>query len=44
MNDGHYITWVSDVWAPGGLVSESANNAGKWTMTALPQWTAGARP
>ena len=42
MNDGHYIAWVSDVWAPGDLVSESASNAGKWTMTALPQWTAGA--
>jgi multiple sugar transport system substrate-binding protein len=42
MNDGQYIAWVSDVWAPGDLVSESASNAGKWTMTALPQWTAGA--
>ncbi len=41
MNDGHYIAWVSDVWAPGDLVSESASNSGKWTMTALPQWTAG---
>jgi multiple sugar transport system substrate-binding protein len=42
MNDGQYIAWVCDVWAPGDLVSESASAAGKWVMTPLPQWTAGA--
>jgi multiple sugar transport system substrate-binding protein len=42
MNDGTYIAWVSDVWAPGDLASESASYAGKWLMTPLPQWTAGA--
>jgi multiple sugar transport system substrate-binding protein len=42
MNDGQYIAWVSDVWAPGDLAAESASYAGKWVMTPLPQWTAGA--
>jgi multiple sugar transport system substrate-binding protein len=42
MNDGQYIAWVSDVWAPSDLVSVSASDAGKWVMTPLPQWTAGA--
>jgi multiple sugar transport system substrate-binding protein len=42
MNNGQYIAWVSDVWAPGDMPTESPANAGKWLMTALPQWTAGA--
>jgi multiple sugar transport system substrate-binding protein len=41
MNDGQYIAWVSDVWAPSDLTSDSAADAGKWVMTALPQWSAG---
>jgi multiple sugar transport system substrate-binding protein len=41
MNDGQYIAWVSDVWAPSDLTSDSASDAGKWQMTALPQWSAG---
>ncbi len=42
MNDGKYIAWVSDVWAPGDMPSASPSNTGKWSMTELPQWTAGA--
>ena len=42
MNDGKYIAWVSDVWAPGDMPSASPSNTGKWAMTELPQWTAGA--
>jgi len=42
MNNGQYIAWVSDVWAPGDMPTESPANVGKWVMTALPQWTAGA--
>jgi multiple sugar transport system substrate-binding protein len=42
MNDGTYAAWVSAVWAPGDLVTDSAANAGKWAMAPLPQWTAGA--
>jgi multiple sugar transport system substrate-binding protein len=41
MNDGQYIAWVSDVWAPTDFPTVSASNSGKWDMTALPQWTAG---
>jgi multiple sugar transport system substrate-binding protein len=42
MNDGQYIGWVSDVWAPTDMPTVSPANAGKWVMTPLPQWTAGA--
>ncbi len=42
MNNGQYIAWVSDVWAPGDMPTESPANTGKWVMTELPQWTAGA--
>jgi multiple sugar transport system substrate-binding protein len=42
MNDGQFIAWVSDVWAPGDMPSASPSNTGKWSMTELPQWTAGA--
>jgi multiple sugar transport system substrate-binding protein len=42
MNDGKYIAWVSDVWAPTDMPTVSPSNAGKWVMTKLPQWTAGA--
>jgi len=43
MNDGQYIAWVSDVWAPGDMPSASPSNTGKWVMTELPQWTAGGQ-
>ena len=41
MNDGKYIAWVSDVWAPGDMPTVSPSNTGKWLMAELPQWTAG---
>ena len=41
MNDGKYIAWVSDVWAPGDFPTTAPSGAGKWMMTELPQWTAG---
>jgi len=42
MNDGQYIAWVSDVWAPSDFPSDAPSGTGKWEMTQLPQWTAGA--
>ena len=42
MNDGQYIAWVSDVWAPSDFPTDAPARAGKWAMTELPQWTAGA--
>jgi multiple sugar transport system substrate-binding protein len=42
MNNGQFIAWVSDVWAPSDMPTVSPANAGKWVMTELPQWTAGA--
>lgn len=41
MNNGQYIAWVSDVWAPADMPTVSPSNAGKWVMAKLPQWTAG---
>jgi len=41
MNNGQYIAWVSDVWAPADMPSTSPANAGKWVMAQLPQWSAG---
>ena len=42
MNDGKYIAWVSDIWAPGDFPTAAPSGAGKWMVTELPQWTAGA--
>jgi multiple sugar transport system substrate-binding protein len=42
MNDGKYIAWVSDIWAPSDFPTTAPAGAGKWVMTGLPQWTAGA--
>ena len=42
MNDGKYIAWVSDIWAPSDFPTTAPAGAGKWVMTELPQWTAGA--
>ena len=42
MNNGEYIAWVSDVWAPSDFPADAPSGAGKWDMTQLPQWTAGA--
>jgi multiple sugar transport system substrate-binding protein len=41
MNNGKYIAWVSDIWAPSDMPTVSPSNTGKWVMTELPQWTAG---
>jgi multiple sugar transport system substrate-binding protein len=42
MNNGKYIAWVSDIWAPSDMPTVSPSNTGKWAMTELPQWTTGA--
>ena len=42
MNNGQYIAWVSDVWAPSDFPTDAPAGTGKWAMTELPQWTAGA--
>ena len=34
MNDGKYIAWVSDVWAPGDFPTTAPSGTGKWVMTA----------
>jgi multiple sugar transport system substrate-binding protein len=40
MNNGKYIAWVSDIWAPGDFPTAAPSGAGKWVMTQLPQWSA----
>jgi multiple sugar transport system substrate-binding protein len=42
MNNGKYIAWVSDIWAPSDFPSTAPAGANKWVMTQLPQWTAGS--
>jgi multiple sugar transport system substrate-binding protein len=42
MNNGKYIAWVSDVWAPSDFPTTAPSGTGKWQMAELPQWTAGA--
>ncbi len=42
MNDGKYIAWVSDIWAPSDFPTTAPGGAGKWVMTQLPQWTSGS--
>ena len=41
MNNGTYIAWVSDIWAPSDFPSTAPSDTGKWVMTQLPQWSAG---
>jgi multiple sugar transport system substrate-binding protein len=41
MNDGQYIAWVSDIWAPSDFPTTAPAGSGKWVMTQLPQWSAG---
>lgn len=38
--DGTQVGWVSAVWAPGVLVGNAPDTAGKWRMAPLPQWDA----
>ena len=42
MNNGQYIAWVSDIWAPSDMPTVSPGNSAKWLMAPLPQWSAGA--
>lgn len=41
LNDGTLLAWPSAVWGPGVLSGNAADTAGKWKITALPQWSAG---
>jgi multiple sugar transport system substrate-binding protein len=41
VNAGTMLSWPSAVWAPSVIESVAADTAGKWSMSPLPQWTAG---
>ena len=41
LNDGTLLAWPSAIWAPGVLTGNAPDTLGKWSMTALPQWSAG---
>ncbi|MBN1174370.1 MAG: sugar ABC transporter substrate-binding protein [Micromonosporaceae bacterium] len=41
LNDGTLLAWPSAIWAPGVLEGNAADTKGKWSMTEMPQWTAG---
>ncbi|SIS11112.1 ABC transporter substrate-binding protein [Microbacterium sp. RURRCA19A] len=38
---GTQIGWTAPVWGAGVLASNAPDTAGKWGVTALPQWKAG---
>lgn len=41
VNAGKVLSWPSALWAPGVIEGVAPETAGKWTLSALPQWTAG---
>lgn len=41
VNAGTMLSWPSAVWAPSVIESVAEDTAGKWSMSPLPQWTAG---
>ncbi|MCU1407236.1 MAG: ABC-type sugar transport system, periplasmic component [Glaciihabitans sp.] len=40
-NSGDILSWPSALWAPGVIEGVAPDTIGKWSMSALPQWTAG---
>ncbi|WP_345763405.1 extracellular solute-binding protein [Diaminobutyricibacter sp. McL0608] len=42
INGGKIASWQTAAWGPGVLQGAAASTSGKWTVTALPQWTQGA--
>jgi multiple sugar transport system substrate-binding protein len=42
MSDGTLLAWPSAIWGAGVLEGVAPSTKGKWKMTALPQWDAGA--
>ncbi|HEY0259728.1 MAG TPA: extracellular solute-binding protein [Lacisediminihabitans sp.] len=41
VNEGNVLSWPSALWAPGVIEGIAPDTIGKWTLAALPQWTAG---
>jgi multiple sugar transport system substrate-binding protein len=38
LNDGTQVGWLSAIWAPGVLMGNAPDTAGKWKMAPMPQW------
>lgn len=41
LNAGQILSWPSALWAPGVIYGVAPEQAGKWAMAPLPQWTPG---
>lgn len=41
LNGGQVLSWPSALWAPGVIYGAAPDQAGKWAMARLPQWTSG---
>ena len=41
LNAGKMLSWPSALWAPGVIYGVAPEQAGKWEMAPLPQWTPG---
>lgn len=42
LNNGTIASWVSAVWGQGVIPGDAKDMAGKWSVSTIPQWTAGA--
>jgi multiple sugar transport system substrate-binding protein len=42
LNKGTIASWVSAVWGQGVIPGDAKDQAGKWSVASIPQWTAGA--
>ena len=40
-NSGDILSWPSALWAPGVIEGVAPDTVGKWSMSPLPEWTAG---
>ncbi|HKS70350.1 MAG TPA: extracellular solute-binding protein, partial [Ktedonobacterales bacterium] len=42
LNNGTIASWVSAVWGQGVIPGDAKDQAGKWAVSPMPQWTPGA--
>lgn len=42
LNSGKIASWPSAVWGQGVITGSAADTSGKWSVAAMPQWSAGS--
>jgi len=43
LNDGTIASWPSAIWGQGVIPGDAKDQAGKWAVATMPQWTAGGK-